>query len=142
MGLESSNFYQLFSTKHHKIARKSTHYSFINFFSAKNITKHHKTNKKPIWNFLESLEGFLVLKMHKNITNFNKNRKQTKKTTHIFNQDSTQNNIMKTSRKWSKIRRRFLGIFRGFLTRQGVWIWNKQYENSTKNYKKNRELAI
>jgi hypothetical protein len=99
MGLESSNFYQLFSTKHHKTTRKSTHYSFTNFLvqkSSQNITKLIRSLHEI---FLEPLEIFLDLKIHKNITNFNKNSKQTKKATHIFNQDSTQNNIIKISRK-------------------------------------------
>ena len=34
--------------------------------------------------FLEPLEEFLGLKIHKNITNFDKKSKQTKKATRIF----------------------------------------------------------
>jgi hypothetical protein len=83
-----------------------------------------------MWTFLEFLKDFWTKKSTRKSQIWTKNSEQIRKNaTHIFDQDLTQNNIRKVSRKWSKIYRNSLGIFlREILNEQGCNEWNHVWE--------------
>jgi hypothetical protein len=59
--LKSSKSSQIFNTKHHKIARKSTHYFLSSFKVQKSSQKYQEIYMK----FLELLKDFLGTRIYK-----------------------------------------------------------------------------